>query len=48
MAEFIDVILPIPQENLFTCSTTNSIEGFLAPDIRLAKPFCKEKYKKNE
>ena len=43
MASFIDVILPIPLEKLFTYSITDSEAGFLTPGMRVSVPFGKSK-----
>lgn len=43
MAYFIDVILPIPLQKLFTYSITDAESGFLAPGMRVAVPFGKSK-----
>ena len=39
MQYFIDIILPIPLEKLFTYSITKAEAGFLEPGIRVAVPF---------
>ncbi len=43
MQYFIDIILPIPLEKLFTYSITKAEAGFLEPGIRVAVPFGKSK-----
>jgi len=43
MQYFIDVILPIPLEHLFTYSITNAESGFLKRGMRVAVPFGKSK-----
>ncbi len=43
MHNFIDVILPIPLERLFTYSITRAEAGFLQPGMRVAVPFGKSK-----
>jgi len=43
MQYFIDVILPIPLEHLFTYSITNAESGFLKRGMRVAVPFGKRK-----
>jgi len=43
MQYFIDVILPIPLEHLFTYSITNAESGFLKKGMRVAVPFGKSK-----
>ena len=43
MQHFIDIILPIPLEKLFTYSITEAEAGFLKPGIRVAVPFGKSK-----
>lgn len=43
MQYFINVILPIPLEKLFTYSVTETEAGFLKPVIRVAVPFGKTK-----
>ncbi|PNW28045.1 replication restart helicase PriA [Formosa algae] len=43
MLHFIDVILPIPVENLFTYEITEAESGFLKPGMRVAVPFGKTK-----
>ncbi len=43
MQYFIDIILPIPLEKLFTYSITKAEAGFLKPGIRVAVPFGKSK-----
>ncbi len=43
MQYFIDIILPIPLEKLFTYSITEAEAGFLEPGIRVAVPFGKSK-----
>ncbi len=43
MQYFIDIILPIPLEKLFTYSITEAEADFLQPGIRVAVPFGKSK-----
>ena len=43
MAYFIDVILPIPLQRLFTYSITEAEAQFLQPGMRVAVPFGKSK-----
>ncbi|MDO1511301.1 primosomal protein N' [Maribacter confluentis] len=43
MANFINVILPIPLERLFTYSITSEEAGLLKPGMRVAVPFGKSK-----
>jgi len=43
MQNFIDVILPIPLEKLFTYSITEAEAGFLKSGMRVAVPFGKTK-----
>ena len=43
MQNFIDVILPIPLERLFTYSITQAESSFLKPGMRVAVPFGKSK-----
>ena len=43
MQYFIDIILPIPLEKLFTYSITEAEARFLKPGIRVAVPFGKSK-----
>ncbi|WP_435133157.1 replication restart helicase PriA [Formosa sp. A9] len=43
MQYFIDVILPIPIENLFTYSITQAESDFIKPGMRVAVPFGKSK-----
>ncbi len=43
MQYFIDVILPIPLEHLFTYSITSAEAGFLKTGMRVAVPFGKNK-----
>ncbi|WP_029036472.1 replication restart helicase PriA [Salinimicrobium xinjiangense] len=43
MAFFINVILPLPLENLFTYSVTEAEANFLRPGMRVAVPFGKSK-----
>ena len=43
MQYFIDIILPIPLEKLFTYSITKAEADFLKPGIRVAVPFGKSK-----
>ena len=43
MAYFIDVILPIPLEKLFTYSISETEASFLKPGMRVAVPFGKSK-----
>ncbi len=43
MQHFIDVILPIPLEKLFTYAITEAEAHFLKPGIRVAVPFGKSK-----
>ena len=43
MQYFIDIILPIPLEKLFTYSITKAESNFLKPGIRVAVPFGKSK-----
>ena len=43
MQYFIDVILPIPLERLFTYSITRAEHGFIKPGMRVAVPFGKNK-----
>ncbi|WP_299781473.1 primosomal protein N' [uncultured Formosa sp.] len=43
MLHFIDVILPIPVENLFTYVITEAESGFIKPGMRVAVPFGKTK-----
>ncbi|WP_066217690.1 replication restart helicase PriA [Formosa haliotis] len=43
MLHFIDVILPIPVENLFTYEITEAEAGFIKPGMRVAVPFGKSK-----
>jgi len=43
MQHFIDVILPIPLEKLFTYRITKAESGFLQPGMRVAVPFGKSK-----
>jgi len=40
---FIDVILPIPLEKLFTYGITGAEAGFIKPGMRVAVPFGKQK-----
>jgi primosomal protein N' (replication factor Y) len=43
MADFIDVILPIPLEKLFTYHVTEAEANFLKPGMRVSVPFGKSK-----
>ncbi len=43
MQYFIDIILPIPLEKLFTYSITKAESNFLKPGMRVAVPFGKSK-----
>jgi len=43
MSNFVDVILPIPLEKLFTYSITEAEANFLKPGMRVAVPFGKSK-----
>ena len=43
MPYFIDVILPIPLEKLFTYSVTQAEADFIKPGTRVAVPFGKQK-----
>jgi len=43
MQYFINVILPIPLEKLFTYSISESEANFLSPGMRVAVPFGKSK-----
>ena len=43
MAYFIDVIIPVPLQKLFTYSVTASESEFLRPGMRVAVPFGKSK-----
>lgn len=43
MQQFVDVILPIPLEKLFTYAITREEAGFLRPGMRVAVPFGKSK-----
>jgi len=43
MLYFIDVILPIPIERLFTYSITKAEFDYLKPGMRVAVPFGKSK-----
>ncbi|MBT8279377.1 MAG: primosomal protein N', partial [Bacteroidia bacterium] len=43
MQDFIDVILPIPLEKLFTYHITKAESDFLKPGMRVAVPFGKKK-----
>lgn len=43
MEYFIDVILPIPLEKLFTYSITEAEADFIKPGVRVAVPFGKQK-----
>lgn len=43
MPYFIDVILPIPLEKLFTYQITKAESGFLKPGMRVSVPFGKRK-----
>jgi primosomal protein N' (replication factor Y) len=43
MADFIDVILPIPLEKLFTYQVTEAEANFLKPGMRVSVPFGKSK-----
>ncbi|MEL0457588.1 primosomal protein N' [Flavobacteriaceae bacterium SZ-1-7] len=43
MAYFIDVIIPVPLQKLFTYSVTASESEFLKPGMRVAVPFGKSK-----
>ena len=43
MQYFIDVILPIPLEKLFTYSVSSEVAQFLSPGMRVAVPFGRSK-----
>ena len=43
MPHFIDVILPIPLENLFTYQISKAESEFLSPGMRVSVPFGKQK-----
>ena len=43
MSYFINVILPIPLEKLFTYSVSDAEASFLKPGMRVAVPFGKSK-----
>ena len=43
MSYFIDVILPLPLEKLFTYSVTKEEAFFIKPGVRVAVPFGKTK-----
>src|SRR5690606_4582969 len=43
MSHFIDVIIPVPLQKLFTYSVTHAESQFLKPGMRVAVPFGKSK-----